>query len=120
MMKKILLVESYEEIRDLLHLELTGKGLSVQTASNGLEAQAYLKSNEVDLVITAYSMPHMNGAELITAINNQFPVLPVVLISMLSPDEMCADFNNYHYLAKPFTITSLFNLVDQIFGSQTA
>ena len=119
-MKKILIVDNYEEIRNLLHSELIEKGLKVSSVSNGLEAQAYLKENDVDLVITAYSMPHMNGAELIASINNQFPVLPVVLISMLSPDEMCADFNNYHYLAKPFTITSLFKLVDEIFGSQTA
>ena len=71
-------------------------------------------------MITAYSMPHMNGAELINAINKQFPAMPVVLLSMLAPDEMNADFNNYHYLAKPFTITALFKLVDKIFESQVA
>ena len=118
MMKKVLLVDSYEEIRDLLHLELSGHGLQVETASNGMEAQAHLNANQVDLVITAYAMPHMNGAELITDINKQFPALPVVLLSMLSPDEMNADFNNYHYLAKPFTITTLLKLVDKIFESQ--
>jgi CheY-like chemotaxis protein len=84
-MKKILIVDNYEEIRNLLHAELAEKGLKVNAVSNGMEAEAYLKENQVDLVITAYLMPHMNGAELIASINNQFPLLPIVLLSMIYP-----------------------------------
>ena len=113
-MKKILIVDNYEEIRNLLHSELIEKGLKVSSVSNGMEAEAYLKENDVDLVITAYLMPHMNGAELIASINNQFPLLPIVLLSMINPLEMEIELKNYHYMAKPFTLSHLMKLVDKV------
>ena len=119
-MKKILIVDNYEEIRNLLHAELAEKGLKVNAVSNGMEAEAYLKENDVDLVITAYLMPHMNGAELIAYINHQFPLLPIVLLSMINPLEMQFELKNYHYMAKPFTITKLLKLVDKIFETDPA
>jgi len=113
-MKKILIVDNYEEIRNLLHSELAEKGLKVSAVSNGMEAEAYLKENDVDLVITAYLMPHMNGAELIACINNQFPLLPIVLLSMISPGEIDIELKNYHYMPKPFILSQLIKLVDQV------
>ena len=113
-LKKVLIVDNYEEIRNLLHSELADRGLKVSAVANGMEAEAYLKENQVDLVITAYLMPYMNGAELISSINNQFPQLPVVLLSMMTPTEMQAELKNYHYMAKPFILSHLMKLVDKV------
>ena len=113
-MKKVLIVDNYEEIRNLLHSELVDKGLKVSAVANGKEAEAYLKENQVDLVITSYFMPHMNGAELISSINNQFPELPIVLLSMITPSEMQAELKNYHYMPKPFILSHLMKLVDKV------
>jgi PAS domain S-box-containing protein len=50
-------------------------------ASSGEQALKVLHDNEVDLVITDYAMPGMSGAELVEAIRQQWPDLPVIVAS---------------------------------------
>lgn len=50
-------------------------------ANSAKRALAMLRDTEVDLVITDYAMPGMNGAELIEVIRSQWPDLPVILAS---------------------------------------
>jgi CheY-like chemotaxis protein len=51
-------------------------------AGNGVEALQQLKSGLLpDLVLTDMLMPEMDGLELVQAIRNQYPLLPVILMT---------------------------------------
>lgn len=54
-------------------------GHTVIEASSGREALATLESTQIDLLITDHAMPQMTGAQLIAAVGERWPALPVIL-----------------------------------------
>ena len=80
----ILLVDDYEFIRTILERMLQQLGYqNLCMAVDGLEALNLLRSQPIDLVITDYHMPEMDGTDLFQSMQ-QDPVLakiPVLLIS---------------------------------------
>ena len=56
-------------------------GYHVLTASSGAGAFRLLRRKHVDLVITDYFLPGMNGAELTTASKATNPNLPVIVLT---------------------------------------
>jgi len=57
------------------------KGYFVFLAENGEEAMRLLGEERIDLVISDYQMPGMDGKELVHRINIFQPSLPVILIT---------------------------------------
>ena len=78
------LVDDYEFIRTILERILQQLGYqNLCMAVDGLEALNLLRSQPIDLVITDYHMPEMDGIDLFRSMQ-QGPVLakiPVLLIS---------------------------------------
>lgn len=62
---RILIVDDEVEYQNVVSLILEDAGYHTETCSNGVEALAFLKENEVDLLITDLRMPVMPGSELI-------------------------------------------------------
>lgn len=56
-------------------------GYGVRTCASGPEALELLARQPVDLVITDFRMPHMDGVELITRIRQMRADMPIVLLS---------------------------------------
>jgi|SRR5665213_3465361 len=86
---RILIVDDDVSIRKILYRILENGGYDVLSAGNGAEAVGICRrsSPAVDLLITDYNMPEMNGLELgreCTAIHSRLPVLH---ISGAVPDE---------------------------------
>jgi len=59
---------------------------SVVTFLDPLDAVNYTYSNTVDIVLTDYMMPNMNGIEVVKYIRNSMPELPVVIITAVGDD----------------------------------
>ncbi len=53
----------------------------IVTATNGKEALSYLAHDQIDMVVTDLSMPEMDGFELLTHMNNEYPNIPAVVIT---------------------------------------
>jgi len=85
--KKVLLVDDDAEINFpilIMILEKIGfKKENISIAKDGIDALDVLKINQVDLIITDFVMPRMDGMELIKAVKNdkQFFRKPIILNS---------------------------------------
>lgn len=60
---------------------LKAKGYEVVTANNGRDAIDALAHDPFDLVLLDENMPGISGLETLTLINQQFPQLPVIMIT---------------------------------------
>lgn len=88
--KTVLVVDDEPSVRTLLrealprHLE----GFSVATAVNGVEAINYMRSQRVDVLVTDVHMPVMDGFELLAYVRNHHPNMPVVVLSVMAPEDV--------------------------------
>lgn len=82
-MSTILIVDDEYLIADILGFALEDAGYRVEKASNGRKALDALRARRVELVITDYMMPVLNGEELVRAIREELQLfdLPVILMS---------------------------------------
>ncbi len=78
---KILLVDDNAVVRDML-VDLVGSlGYVADAASGGTEALALFDRNRYDIVLTDLLMPGMSGWELLAAVRQRAPRMPVIIIT---------------------------------------
>lgn len=105
-MKKILIVEDEQDLRDLLGNYLTNEGYEVSKAGDGVEAISLFSKYAFDLVVLDIMIPKIDGYSVCEVIKKQSEV-PVVFLSALSDevsqikgyDKMADD-----YVTKPFSM----------------
>ncbi len=90
-------------------------------AEDGEQALKQLKKNWVDIVLTDYNMPEMNGLELISEMksNEMFDQIPVVVISTEGSREKRDEFLKQGaagYIKKPFAPEQLRDILFDILG----
>ncbi|TFG78947.1 MAG: response regulator, partial [Chrysiogenales bacterium] len=76
----------------------------ILSATNGEEALQVLQNNEIALLVTDLRMPKMDGITLITHVHNQYPEVPVIVMTAFgSPqiEKQVKDLGILHYLEKP-------------------
>jgi CheY-like chemotaxis protein len=84
------------------------------SASSGKEALNILRQqNSVDLVITDYAMPQMNGLQLAGAIKKEWPELPVIIATGFAEMEPETE-SSLPKLAKPFTEAELAKELERV------
>jgi DNA-binding response OmpR family regulator len=117
-MNTILIVDDEYLIADILGFALEDEGFLVEVASNGRKALDALREKRVELVITDYMMPVLNGEELVVAIRKQPELsgLPVILMSgaqanQVSPELFDAVFD------KPFDMDRMIAKVRELLGT---
>jgi CheY-like chemotaxis protein len=112
MIKKVLIVDDDHEM--LLSLQ-EGLGkyddtFSVLTAEDGLKAVEVLKKNPISLVVTDLKMPGMDGFGLLGHVMENYPDIPVIIVTGYSTSEMkrlARQGGAVGYIAKPFLIENL-------------
>ena len=108
-----LVVDDSAMIRKLLVRVLSSEGLNVHGAPGGAEAIEFLKTHDVDLVLTDFVMPEMDGAELCKKIRHELGLvdLPVIFLTSASDKESLVDIfkaGATDYLVKPLVSEELF------------
>jgi PAS domain S-box-containing protein len=84
-------------------------GHTVFLATSGLDALRVLEQGSVDLVITDFAMPGMNGMQLGDEIEKRLPGLPVVIITGFA--ELPPNMTRRPRLDKPFRQAELARMV---------
>lgn len=114
-----LVVEDTADKRNLLVSMLRTAGLKVLEANNGEMAIELIEQsgNLIDIVITDYRMPKMDGVETTLAIRKKFPQLPILFVSAWDEPEMkAAAFNAgaAEYLVAPIDYQELVDAVTKV------
>ena len=107
-MKRILVVDDEDHIRDYLTEELTDEGYEVLMATSAPEALKMIEKEELDLVVLDIRMPGMTGVEALPRILGLKENLPVILntaYSQYQQDFMAWAANAY--VIKSFDLTEL-------------
>ena len=113
----VLLVDDEDGIRVMLRRQLTAKGHSVLEASHGREAieVVRMRRGNLDLVLADVMMPEMNGTELAALISQEYPGLPVILMSAYAPAGLTPvgpHGRTVPLLQKPFASGQVEELID--------
>ncbi len=85
-MKKILVVDDEENIRELYRIEFEDMGYTVTTVVNGAEALAAIETAKYDLVTLDMRMPDIDGIETLRRMKEKDETLPVII---------CTAYENY-------------------------
>ncbi len=116
-MKKILVVDDEENIRQLYREELEEMGYAVTTVENGNEALAALDDEKFDLVTLDKRMPGSDGIETLRKIKEKDGSLPVIICSAY--EEYKQDFGSWcsdAYVVKSADTALLRDTVKKILG----
>jgi two-component system cell cycle sensor histidine kinase/response regulator CckA len=109
----ILVVDDEEPVRLVTRRRLEREGYRVLTASGGEEALAYVRdpNQNIDLVLTDFAMPGMDGPELAPRIRTLRPALPIIGMSGHDQSDRAAELAALGFsevLSKPYEAADLF------------
>lgn len=124
-MSQILVVDDERSMRDFLKILLTKEGHEVATAPHGEAGLQHLRASACDLVITDIRMPGVTGLELLETIKEEFPDLPVIMITAFaSPNDavQAMKFGAFDYISKPFNVDEIKSVINSAMkrGSEEA
>ncbi len=82
-MKKIIIVEDEEILRNLLQKKLIAEGYEVEVAEDGEVGLSKIRANRPDLILLDIIMPKMNGIEMLEemAKDESLKDIPVIVVS---------------------------------------
>jgi two-component system KDP operon response regulator KdpE len=106
----VLVVDDEPPILRFLRTSLTAAGHRVITTENAAAALAALVSEKPDIVILDLGLPDRSGFEVIAAIREQHPALPIIVLSARSDERSkveALDLGADDYLSKPFGMAEL-------------
>lgn len=88
----------------------------VFVAKNGQEALEILQKNKIDIVLSDYEMPVMNGIEMITEIRKSDLKIPIILVTGISDVDIVIEalrLRVSNFLQKPIDVESLLEVMDR-------
>ena len=105
-MKHVVIVDDNDTQLVLLELLLNQMGIKPVSFLNPLKAYEYIKANRIDLLISDFNMPDINGIELIHEVKKLFPDLQTAIVSAIRDTDgglkQECDYLNSPLLLKPF------------------
>ncbi|HEY4372748.1 MAG TPA: nitrogen regulation protein NR(I) [Burkholderiales bacterium] len=113
-MKPIWIVDDDKSIRWVLEKALTRENISCRLFASAREALAALEEDAPQVLVSDIRMPGASGLELLQAIKEKHPGLPVIIMTAYSDLESAvAAFQGgaFEYLPKPFDVESAIELI---------
>jgi two-component system, response regulator, stage 0 sporulation protein F len=116
-MKKVLVVDDEESIRELYRADLSDEGYEVELAVDGRQALVFLESFLPNLVTLDIKLPDIDGIEVLRRIREKNATIPVILLTAFG--EFRQDFNTWAsdaYIVKSHDTTELKDTVRRLLG----
>ncbi len=110
--RRILVIDDNEMLRDIIVVMLQEAGAEVEACSSGLEGIAAVQRTCPDVILVDWLMPAMSGEHFIEQLSHLSVAQQSALIVMSGDLTQCkSDVLSFSRLAKPFTTTSLLEVV---------
>ena len=123
---KVLIVDDQQTIRSLVRTGLQTLGFAeIEEAADGeLGLRAMLVGAPPKLVISDFNMPKLDGLGLLRAIRSHEPIKSAAFIMLTGRADAdlvkkAAQFGANNYLVKPFTVATLKEKIERVFGGLT-
>jgi DNA-binding response OmpR family regulator len=114
-MKTILLVDDDPDVLSYLEDTLAFFGYNVVAKTDAEPALSVIRQGTaIDLVVTDYTMPGMDGVTFLTEVRNLVPSVPVVVLSgndSIESHLRSLNLDSLDYLFKPFRSNELRSVV---------
>ncbi|MDH5427817.1 MAG: response regulator [Nitrospirota bacterium] len=105
---RVLIVDDEPDVRKVVKMTLNKAGYDVIEAEDGEKAIAAIKEGEnpllLDVIISDIRMPKVNGVEAINYFQQQWPTVPLIVLTGFPDMEMATGFLRQgivDYLVKP-------------------
>jgi len=118
---RILLVDDNHVVRDML-VDLVGSlGYRADAAASGVEALALFDRGQYDVVLTDLMMPGMSGWEVLAALRQRDPQLPIIILTGTPAigDPRAAQ-TGVAVLRKPIDVTALEATIKRMLAQRLA
>ncbi len=122
MLKKILVIDDEERLRDLYSDILTKRGFDIITAESAEAAISVMESLIPDMIISDIKMSGMNGIEFLKQVKKEYPNIPFLLITAYADikDAITAlKLGAVDYLEKPVDLDELIAAVSDTLNIKT-
>ena len=113
--KNALIVDDEPDIRELLEITLGRMKIKTLSAKDVTSAKALLQNNDFDFCLTDMSLPDGNGIEFVQHISNNYPQIPVAMITAHGSMDSAVEAlkaGAFDFVSKPVNLELLRNLVD--------
>ncbi len=119
-MKKILVVDDEEDIREIIRFNLEKNGYSVVEANSGEDALLKASAEKLDMIILDVMMENMDGIEVCKRVrsNSKTKNIPLIFLSAKSEEidkVLGLEMGGDDYLTKPFSNRELVSRVKALF-----
>jgi two-component system response regulator AtoC len=107
---RVMVVDDDAETLALLHEIVAKEGYEVETAEDAETALRRLGEWHPELIITDIHMPGMDGLDLLAAVREKEPDIPVVLLTAYGSLKTAVDAikaGAFDYLSKPFVVEDI-------------
>lgn len=114
----ILCVEDNIINQEVLKNIISKKGYRYLSAYNGNETFEILKEYKIDLILMDIQLPELNGFEITKIIRdeydtgNKIPIIAITAYAMREDKEKCISAGMNDYIAKPFELETLYNIIE--------
>jgi two-component system chemotaxis response regulator CheY len=105
---RILIVDDEEIVRKILRVTLTEAGYDVVEAEHGGAGIVAINADDnrlmIDVIICDIRMPKINGMEAIAYFRQQYPSVPILVLTGFPDTKMATDLMSrgvFDYLVKP-------------------
>jgi len=118
-MKKVLVVEDEEDVRELVAFKLSSAGYDVTVAVDGEEGLAQARLIRPDLVLLDWMTPRLNGLDAAIAMraDPELAAIPVILLTAKSQErdvERGFSAGIDDYIVKPFSPKELVSRIEAV------
>lgn len=120
-METILIVEDKESMAQMLKETLDAEGYKTIIAEDGLEGIKRLKEDRVDLILTDLKLPKKDGMDIMRAVKDENPLVPVIVMTAYGSVEtavLAMKEGAFDFITKPFDTDHLLVLIKRAIENQ--
>jgi len=119
-MSQVWVLDDDKSIRWVFEKALAKANITFECFSNTNEAINKFNHEKPQAIISDIRMPGESGIEFLTKVKNKFPEIPIIIMTAYSDlDTAVTAFQKgaFEYIAKPFDINKVINIIEQALES---